>query len=436
MKTVEELNITSDAMTETAGARRVASVWLAIGFLPAAAAGLAISPAHASAIVPLCPGLTIVTAINGSEGDYESIKTVESMDAAGLHLRYSSERMVFDWLSAEPPKLKKTVTLRTVRREDLESAFLYLQQFDEQLPETVPETTAIGFSKELLRKLKTDGSADLGIFNAFSSDNLVLDRDQHPNVYDYQMITTVTRTKASEHIKVTVNDREVELPAIKVEGDFFGDQSEFFVLDDADNPLMLKFRVGIDAISPLTADEIEERKAIGLPAAIGPDRDVLQVVKIEFPCMAEDARTEPPGGAGSPPPAGGGDAKPAATAALEREIADHGRADVQTIFFSLNSAELRPESDAALITISDLLTRQPGWRISIEGHTDSQADDAYNLDLSKRRAAAVKAALVQRFAIAADRLATDGFGETRPIADNQTLQGRARNRRVELVRLP
>jgi outer membrane protein OmpA-like peptidoglycan-associated protein len=70
----------------------------------------------------------------------------------------------------------------------------------------------------------------------------------------------------------------------------------------------------------------------------------------------------------------------------------------------------------------------------VEGNTDNIGGDAYNLDLSKRRAAAVKEALVTQYHIAADRLSTNGFGASHPIETNDTLEGRARNRRVELTR--
>ena len=72
--------------------------------------------------------------------------------------------------------------------------------------------------------------------------------------------------------------------------------------------------------------------------------------------------------------------------------------------------------------------------LKVDGHTDNIGGDGYNLDLSRRRSAAVKAALAERYRIAADRLTPDGFGASRPKASNDTLSGRAQNRRVELVR--
>ncbi len=80
------------------------------------------------------------------------------------------------------------------------------------------------------------------------------------------------------------------------------------------------------------------------------------------------------------------------------------------------------------------MTDNPDWKLRVDGHTDNIGGDAHNLDLSKRRAASVKSALVERYHISADRLTTNGFGASSPIDRNDTLEGRARNRRVELSR--
>jgi OOP family OmpA-OmpF porin len=84
--------------------------------------------------------------------------------------------------------------------------------------------------------------------------------------------------------------------------------------------------------------------------------------------------------------------------------------------------------------ISQVLGEHPDWKLSVEGHTDNIGGDAFNLDLSQRRAVAVKQALVTRYHILQDRLSPAGFGATRPVESNDTMEGRARNRRVELVR--
>jgi outer membrane protein OmpA-like peptidoglycan-associated protein len=84
--------------------------------------------------------------------------------------------------------------------------------------------------------------------------------------------------------------------------------------------------------------------------------------------------------------------------------------------------------------IVQAMTDNPDWKLTVEGHTDNIGGDSYNLDLSKRRSEAVKHTLVSQYGIASDRLLTGGFGASRPVESNDTLEGRARNRRVELVR--
>ncbi|MDA1237255.1 MAG: OmpA family protein [Acidobacteria bacterium] len=112
-----------------------------------------------------------------------------------------------------------------------------------------------------------------------------------------------------------------------------------------------------------------------------------------------------------------------------------GRVSTQGILFAVNSDVIRPESSPTLKEMGEMLAAHPELRISIEGHTDGDGDDASNLDLSKRRAAAVKAALVGTYGVADARLQTEVFGETKPVGDNGTLEGKQQNRRVELVKL-
>jgi outer membrane protein OmpA-like peptidoglycan-associated protein len=369
--------------------------------------------------------LTIVTAISQMDGDYESIKTIESVTDQAVRLKYSSERMQSDLLSSDPPTLRRTTVNRSMRVEDLASAKLYQQQFYEKLPEAIPGTTAIGTSAAVLNALKTKGEVEMGIFNAFNGEPS-LDRNLHPNVYDFQMIAKVRRVgMAPVMVPVIVNDVRVELPAVKAEGDFFGDKSEFFFLDDPANPLTLKFRIGIGWIKPVDA---ETAKLYGTKASPGGDRDTLQVIKISYRCGALE-RPLPGQQAGQNAP--GADLS---SAGLEQKLAQTGKVDVYDIFFSFDSDEIREESEPGLKEIAEVLRRHPNWKLSVQGHTDNIAGDSYNLELSRRRAAAVKDALVRRHAIGADRLVTAGFGESRPKDTNDTLEGRARNRRVELVR--
>jgi outer membrane protein OmpA-like peptidoglycan-associated protein len=123
-----------------------------------------------------------------------------------------------------------------------------------------------------------------------------------------------------------------------------------------------------------------------------------------------------------------------ATPKIAPALAKDKRVAVYGIYFDFASATLKPESTPVLEEIAAALVANPDWNLTIEGHTDSVGTAAYNLDLSNRRAAAVREALVTRYHINGDRLSTAGYGFTRPKASNDTPEGRALNRRVELVR--
>jgi outer membrane protein OmpA-like peptidoglycan-associated protein len=115
-------------------------------------------------------------------------------------------------------------------------------------------------------------------------------------------------------------------------------------------------------------------------------------------------------------------------------IMSAGRYVTYGILFDTGSDRLKPESAAVIKSIAAGLQANADLKLKIEGHTDSTGDAARNLDLSKRRAAAVKQVLVAEFQIDAARLTTDGLGATKPLEPNDTPQGRAQNRRVEFVK--
>lgn len=113
----------------------------------------------------------------------------------------------------------------------------------------------------------------------------------------------------------------------------------------------------------------------------------------------------------------------------------NGRVATQGIYFDSGSDNLRPESTPTLKEMGQMLHEHADLRLLIEGHTDDQGDDAYNQDLSERRAASVRSYLVSEYGIDEGRLESTGFGETKPVSPNTTPEGRQNNRRVELVRL-
>lgn len=380
---------------------RTALTILKTGVLFVATAVMAATPAYTK--IPLCPGLTIVTAVSQKEGDYESIKTVTSIEGDKVQLKYSAE---------QPPervggglRTRKVNTTRTVHAADLQNANAYEQVFGANIPTDIPGVTAIGTSRAVLLALKNRGEAELGMFDLPfalpSASQLPTDSKQHPNIFDYTENYKLRRLEtAPVLVPVIVNDAKSELPAIHAGGrsEDYGYKAEFFFLDDEDNPLALKWRLGIGAAGGAKA---------------GGDRDTLQVIKISYRCSAESLAER-----------------------LERALAETGHADIYDIYFDFNSAEIREESEPTLHDIAEIMRRHPDWKLSIAGHTDAIGGDALNLDLSKRRAASVKNALVAKFGVRDVRFTTTGYGKSRPVDTNDTEEGRARNRRVELVRLP
>jgi outer membrane protein OmpA-like peptidoglycan-associated protein len=259
---------------------------------------------------------------------------------------------------------------RTVLPVDQERSRHYLLRFAQNYPRIVPNTTGLGASKLVLTDLKKRGHAGFRCCMLRS-----IDREELGGTLRRVGTGTVP-------IDVMVNNQRVSLPTIHARGRLGRQESEFHFLDDVDNPIALRWEVG---------------------------RQKLQVIKISFPDKATPAR-------------------------IEAELAKSGRAEIYGIYFDFASAVITPESEPVLKEIAGVMSKNPGWKLKVEGHTDNIGGNAENLDLSRRRAAAVKEALVTKHGIAGSRLTTDGYGASRPKETNETLEGRARNRRVELAK--
>ncbi|MEO5894339.1 MAG: OmpA family protein [Vicinamibacterales bacterium] len=337
-----------------------------------------LASASAAASIPLCEGLTIVTAIEDPKGDYESVKRVTRVTSAAVDLMVAGDRPIGS-------SIRRILVPRTFLRDDLRNATFYLHYFDNQAPVTVPGSTAIGTSTAVLSALKNNGVAEISVINPIA--RAAQPEEMRKNLWPYTIRRVATLT-----VPVIVNGRATELPAIQARGDNMGDLAEFVFLDEEANPLTLKYRFG-------NSPKDEGGR--------------LQVVQIAYQCAGETT---------------------VSGSRLERALLEEGRADVYELYFEFNSARLREVSEPTLQEIADVLKRHPDWRLSIEGHTDSIASDTYNMELSQRRASAVKDALVTKHVVDPVRLTPSGLGESRPKDRNDTLEGRARNRRVELVR--
>lgn len=117
------------------------------------------------------------------------------------------------------------------------------------------------------------------------------------------------------------------------------------------------------------------------------------------------------------------------------KLISEGKFSTTGILFDINSATIKASSYATLKDIAAILKENETVKVKIIGHTDSDGDNAANLELSKKRAEAVKVTLAKEFGIDEIRMETDGLGETKPVAPNTTSEGKAQNRRVEFIKL-
>ncbi len=120
---------------------------------------------------------------------------------------------------------------------------------------------------------------------------------------------------------------------------------------------------------------------------------------------------------------------------VEKDFVDRGVFITNDILFEFNSDEITPDSYGLLDKIGGVLEKHPGWVIEIAGHTDSIGTESYNEKLSERRAKAVKNYIAGNFNVIPANLTAQGYGESMPIADNATEEGRAKNRRVEFKKI-
>ncbi len=387
-----------------------------------APASLISSPASK---VPLRVSLRLVETGNDALlGDYESVFKVDSMNDKSMHVKAAQQypagqgfERFFQEKSDATKKANNIDWGRTVFLKDLANSaetdgYFCRQNREEQHP----GTTAMGLSRKTLKDLRNSGQSEMtfhedplkALFKSFKnvmgsgpSDQASQDAaaqdllkkmmnfapgvsGQNDPMETPPVKCALRKEGADMAFPVLVNDQPAELPVMHIvckpaDSDH---EAHLYVLDDPDNPLIL---------------------AAGSNTGEGG-----QVTKIYWDVPKENK--------------------------LADELEKTGRAKVYDLYFDFRSAKLRPESDKVLKEIAQVMQEHPDWKLSVEGNTDNIGGNAYNLDLSKRRAAAVKQALVTSYDIAPDRLTTTGFGESHPIDTNDTMEGRARNRRVELAK--
>jgi OOP family OmpA-OmpF porin len=119
---------------------------------------------------------------------------------------------------------------------------------------------------------------------------------------------------------------------------------------------------------------------------------------------------------------------------LRRTLISEGKVSTNGILFDSGSANLQPQSMGIIRQISQVMLQESGMSLKIVGHTDADGNDATNLELSRKRAEAVKNALTSIYNIPSERLSSEGKGESEPVSDNNTTDGKALNRRVEFIK--
>lgn len=324
--------------------------------------------------VPLVRGLTLVSVYQVPEGERENTVVVNDVTPEGAEYgwRYRERRPG----SAD---INEDSFTRFVSAADLAGAPRLNSVFRrESGREETPGYTAMSLSRAVYNRLRVEGQAPYTTMGAPDSGSALDMSSPVP----YRGTLAVT-SAATESMPVLWNGRRVSLPTMHVHGRFtYQTRSaglDFWVLADSAHPLILR---GLSSKGRL-----------------------FQMVRIDLP-----RRTT-----------------------VEAELERACRAELPGIYFGFASSELQPASEPAVAGVAALLDKHADWSLAVEGHTDSIGDDTDNRRLSLARAETVRSALVERGVFPA-RLRAEGYGATRPRESNSTLEGRARNRRVELVR--
>ena len=321
-------------------------------------------------LVPLKVGLTLSSIWIVEDHEFECLKQVTAVTDFYVDITQSCPSGAHH----------ETVTnKRRLCQNDLRTAYFYRTEAAPQktIPSVTSPTTMFSLSSRSLQELKAKGITRhryISFAAGWRTRAQPLDSD-----LDGDLVT-----KKGEHTSasIIINDRPVELPAL-------------VAIANSGSTLETTATIVDDERFPLVLDYERPGEKFG-----------IRYTKISYP---NDAN-------------------------LEQQLAADKKVDVYGIYFDFASDQLRPESAPVLAEIAAVLEKNRVWKLNITGHTDDVGSDASNLELSRQRALSVKSALVQRYAISADRLSTGGFGASQPQAKNDTPEGRARNRRVELIR--
>ena len=359
-------------MSRSTMTRRIfASIAAALG----TQAAVASSSSAQSTRLPLVRGLTLVSVVRVPEGDRENTVVVQDVTSAGVTYGWRYRERQGTNAPVEETSFDRFVSAADLASAPrLNSAFGPVGARDE-----TAGSTAMSISRAVFNRVRAEGKATyttMSVPPGGSSLNAT-------SLVAYAGTLTLVAPDP-ESMPMLVNGRRISLPALRMRGRFSYETKtsdvDYWVLADSAHPLILKI-------------------------ASGPK--LFELIRIDLPMQP---------------------------AAIEQDMTRECRVELPGIYFGFASAELQPASEAARSAVAAAVAHHADWSISIEGHTDSIGDPSSNQRLSLQRAEAVRSALIERERSAAGRLRAVGLGPTRPRETNATLEGRARNRRVELVR--
>jgi len=324
-----------------------------------------------SALIPLAVGLTLSHTWTGSAGDYEHECLIQVVAVTPSYVDVTQSCPVGK--SHEPSNDK-----RRLCRGDLRDSYFYRTETKRTVPPVVAGSTMFSLSQRSFRELKANGSTR----HRYIEVAMAWDTTGAKKLKEDNDGTLRAGSQDRAPYTVIVNDRPVALPTIvAISHAATPQQTIAKVLDDERFPLVLDYEVPGDGFR-------------------------IKFTKISFPTGGE----------------------------MEKHLAVEKHVDVYGIYFDFASDRLRAESTPVLNEIAGVLAKNADWKLGINGHTDNIGGDASNLELSRRRSEAVRRALVEQYHIDPSRLATAGFGASQPKETNATIEGRGKNRRVELVR--
>lgn len=324
--------------------------------------------------VPFEPGLSLTWAASlTGEPDFETRLMLMKADSESATVRISWNR------SSNPAKARWLSDDRELRNSDRRTARSSNSFSMEKDTTDYPGSPFSMASSVVLDELKRQGWVAIELLI--------------PEVSPFPYNGVIARVGAvPEKFPVLINGRRISLPGIRAKGSMTN-------LTAADPMILVNFLYLDD---PETAWwlEVDARRPDGRGGH-------HQLVRISYPTGHAD---------------------------LEQQLTERCRASVYDLYFPTASAELDSASEPTLAAIARAMSDHPDWSLTIVGHTDSIGGTDYNVDLSRRRSDRTRTALVDEYRVAGARLRAEGKGESQPVEDNGTMAGRARNRRVELVR--